>query len=306
MNTTTAGEPQMNTDEHGWVVKVLGFLFVAVMAGSAAAATPIPSAKWSFVFKDAKGQPDRPIRVYTYRPRLCDTTCPIVILLPGSKRDASSYRDYWELAADRWKFMLVAPEFNVAFWPKAASYNLGDVANQPDRQKWAYAAIEHLFDEVRDGQAGYVLFGHAGGAQFAQRMALLVPEHRATTIIVANPGWYLLPEWRKEKTTHPYPYSLVSSPAGEAEARKALPRRLVLMVSEKDIDPDDEKSVDSDGAVKQGDTRVDRAETFIKTATTAANDLGVKLAWELVELPDAQQTGEGLSRLAAEALYGKK
>jgi hypothetical protein len=78
------------------------------------------------------------------------------------------------------------------------------------------------------------------------------------------------------------------------------------MVSEKDIDPDDEKSAASDGAVKQGETRVDRAENFIKTATTNANELGVKLAWELVELPDAQQTGEGLSRLAAESLYGKK
>src|SRR5258708_18106045 len=103
-------------------------------------------------------------------------------------------------------------------------------------------------------------------------MALLVPEHRATVIIVANPGWYLLPEWRKEKTTHPYPYSLVNSPAGEAELRKALPRRLVLMAGEKDIDPDDEKSFESDGPVQHGETRVQRAETFIKAASPAACD----------------------------------
>src|SRR5258708_20547261 len=105
-------------------------------------------------------------------------------------------------------------------------------------------------------------------------MALLVPEHRATVIIVANPGWYLLPEWRKEKTTHPYPYSLVNSPAGEAEVRKALPRRLVVMAGEKDIDPDDERSAESDGALKHGATGVDRAETFIKTATSASRHLG--------------------------------
>ncbi len=98
----------------------------------------------------------------------------------------------------------------------------------------------------------------------------------------------------------------MNSPAGEAEVRKALPRRLVVMAGEKDIDPDDERSVESDGAVKQGETRVDRAETFIKTATSAAGDLGVKLAWELVELPDAPQDAAALCRLAADSLYGRK
>ncbi len=169
---------QMNAEGRWWIRVVASVVACAGIALPALAATPIPSAKWSFVFNDPKGRPDRPIRVYTYRPRACDTTCPIVILLPGAKRDASSYRDYWELAADRYKFMVAALEFNASFWPKAASYNLGDVADQPDRQKWAYAAIEHIFDEMRDGQTGYVLFGHAGGAQFAQRMALLGARRR--------------------------------------------------------------------------------------------------------------------------------
>ena len=281
-------------------------MLTTALAIPALAATPIPNGKWSFVFNDAKGRADRPIRVYTYRPPKCDTTCPMVILLPSHKRDASSYRDYWELAADKYRFLIVAAEYNAAHWPKAAAYNMGDVASQPDRQKWTYASIEHIFDEVRDGQAGYVLFGHGGGAQFVQRMALLVPENRATVMIAANPGWYLIPEWRKEKATDKFPYSLVESPVGEANVRQALSRRLIVMAGEKGIDPDDEKSADSEAAKKQGETRVDRAETFIKAATTAAGELGVKLAWELVELPDAQQSGESLSRLAIDTVYGKK
>ena len=61
----------------------------ALVSGGAFATTPIPNGNWSFVFTDAKGQPDRPMRVYTYRPRLCDTKCPILFVMAGVKRDAS-------------------------------------------------------------------------------------------------------------------------------------------------------------------------------------------------------------------------
>ena len=67
--------------------------FLASFAATAAfAATPAPSGKWSFVFNDAKGRADRPVKVYTYRPRQCDSNCPMVFVLAGVKRDASSYR----------------------------------------------------------------------------------------------------------------------------------------------------------------------------------------------------------------------
>ena len=49
-----------------------------------------------------------------------------------------------------------------------------------------------------------------------------------------------------------------------------------------------------------------RFSFFFKAVTTAANDLGVKLGWELTEVPDVQQDGYTMSRIAAEALYWKK
>jgi pimeloyl-ACP methyl ester carboxylesterase len=281
------------------VLAVLALLASAV----AAAATPIPSNKWSFEFRDARGRPDRPVRVYTYRPRQCDTRCPIIFVMHGVKRDASNYRTHWEFAADRYGFIVVAPEMHA--WPKAAAYNLGDVAAQEDREKWAFSMIEHLFDEVRDGQKDYRIFGHSAGGQFVQRMALFLPGNRASVMIAANPGWYTMPEWRKDKGAEPFPYSLVDARVGEAELRKSLGKRFVLMVGEKDTDPDDENLNKSAGAMKQGETRVERAENFFKAATAAANDLGVKLAWELIEVPDAAHDGEKLSHAAADLLYKK-
>jgi hypothetical protein len=72
----------MNADKRRLISGLLGSVLLVVAAG-AFAATPVPSGRWSFVFTDQKGRPDRPIRVFTYRPKQCDETCPIVIVLHG-------------------------------------------------------------------------------------------------------------------------------------------------------------------------------------------------------------------------------
>jgi poly(3-hydroxybutyrate) depolymerase len=241
------------------------------------------------------------MRVYTYRPRKCDAKCPIQFVLHGVKRNASEYRDYWELLADKHGLIIVAPEFSQRHWSRAAGYNLGDVGRQADPQKWAFSAIEHLFDEVREGQADYRIFGHSAGAQFIQRMMLFRPDHRAAVAVAANPGWYTMPEWRKDRKADAFPYSLVDAKVGEAELRRALERRFVLMVGEKDNDPDDENLNKTDGARKQGENRVERGENFFKAATAIASELGVKrFAWELMEIPETAHDVAAMSRHAAE------
>jgi poly(3-hydroxybutyrate) depolymerase len=288
-------------------MKCLVLLALALWgAGNATAATPIPDGKWRFQWVDPKGFPDRPFDVYTYRPKRCDSTCPIVFVLHGVKRDAALYRQHWELLADKHQVLLVAPTFSQKSWPRAAGYNLGGVAEEADREKWAYSAIEHLFDEVRDGHNGYAIFGHSAGGQFVQRMALFRPDNRATVMVAANPGWYAMPEWRKDKAQEPYPYSLVNARVGDAELRTALARRFILLAGENDSDPDDENLNKSAGAMKQGDSRGERAENFFKAATAAANDLGVKMAWEFVEVPATAHDGAAMSKAAAEAMFGKR
>ena len=298
----------MDADMFKRLARICLLFIVAVSATGAFASTPVPNGKWSFVWTDAKGDTSKPVRVYTYRPRACDTTCPMVIVLHGMSRNASDYRDYWELLADHYKVLIVAPQFDKENWKGTEGYNLGEIGNG-ERQKTVFAAVEHLFDEMRDGQATYVLFGHSAGGQVAHRMALLFPENRASVIVAANSGWYTMPDFRQEKVTNPFPFSLVNAPGGvnNGEAlRKALARKLVIMVGENDNDPDAETMSKSDGAMKEGATRVDRAETFIKTATTASNDLGVKLNWDLVEVPGVAHSGSSMSKAAADAVLGKK
>ncbi len=296
----------MNTDERGLRAWAVGAVLMVAVGLPTMAATPVPSGKWSFVFTDARGQADRPLRVYTYRPRQCDSTCPMVFVMHGTDRKASAMRDYWELPADRYGFLVIAPEFSDKHWPKAADYDLGGVADDRNREKWAYSMVEHLFDEMRDGQKEYAIFGHSAGAHFVHRLLVLLPDNRASLAIAANAGWYLVPEWRKEKTSHPYPHSLVESPAGEAGLRRALQKRLVVLLGEKDAGAKDDGLDQSDGSRKQGENRLERGESFFGAATTAARDLGVKLAWELSYVPVAGHDGAAMSKAAADFAWGGK
>ncbi|MGZ5105944.1 MAG: hypothetical protein ACXWHB_15610 [Usitatibacter sp.] len=276
-----------------------------ILSLGAAGSTPIPPGKWSFVWKDARGHPERPMRVYTYRPRTCESTCPIVIVMHGMKRNAADYRDYWELRADRYKVLVVAPEFSNEMWPHEAAYNLGEVGRETDREKWAFSTIEHLFDEVRDGQSSYALFGHSAGGQFAHRMALFRPDGRASVIVAANAGWYTMPEWRSDKAKDSFPYSLAGSPAGVNELKRALSHRLVVLLGEKDDDPRSANLSHTAGAEREGATRLERGENFFKAATAAATELGVPLAWELVEVPGVAHSTEAMSKAAADAMFRK-
>ncbi len=167
----------MNTDGHRWFLRVMTAVIVSFAAMTASAGTPVPGGKWSWVWTDAKGT-GQPMRVYTYRPRACDSTCPMLIALHGATRKASDMRDYWELLADRYKFLVVTPEFTEEKYPGDA-YAIGGIGTDQNKEKWVIATVEHLFDEMRDGQAGYVLFGYSAGAQVAHRLALLRPDNRA-------------------------------------------------------------------------------------------------------------------------------
>jgi hypothetical protein len=100
---------------------------------------------------------------------------------------------------------------------------------------------------------------------------------------------------------------MIDSPAGEAELRAALQKRLVLIVNDKDpIVSDDEALEKGDPVKRQGESRVDRAENFIKAATAAAQELGVKLAWELAEAPEKVNDVYSVGDFAGRTVFGKR
>ena len=71
----------------------------------------IPNGAGSFVFADPQGNADRPITVYTYRPRRYRVNDPILFVMHGVLRNGREYRDQWIVEAERFGVLLIAPEF---------------------------------------------------------------------------------------------------------------------------------------------------------------------------------------------------
>jgi pimeloyl-ACP methyl ester carboxylesterase len=199
-------------------------------------AAPIVEGASSIVFEDARGNADRPITAWTYRPRELSSSAPVVFVMHGKGRNGREYRDSWIELAERNRFLLLTPEFSDEAYPSEEMYQWGFVKSSDgklrDRQKWSFMAIEHLFDEVvRDnGLAAkrYFIYGHSGGGQFVHRLAMLCPEARFELAIAANPGWYTMPD-----LTIDYPYGLRGTPAGAAQLRAALARPLVILLGDR-------------------------------------------------------------------------
>jgi poly(3-hydroxybutyrate) depolymerase len=286
--------------------RIAALAWVLFACALARAATAIPAGESSFTFVDARGRPDRPIAVYTYRPAACDAKCPLVIVLHGVSRHAANYRRFWEAAADQYGLAIAAPEFSQRYWPHAAAYSLGDVAAHPgEPAKWSYSAVEHLFDEIAEGRTGYVLFGHSAGGQFVHRMALFLPGSRATMMVAANPGWYTMPEWRAARAADRFPYSLVGSPVGAVGLTQALARPFTLMQGTADVDPHAKDLLHDAAADREGASRYERGRAFFAAAQAAARELDARFAWKRVDVPGVAHSGSRMSRAAAETLFGK-
>lgn len=281
----------------------------AVVGGSAvslaaSAAIAIPEGKGVITFRDAKGHADRELPVYTYRPARCDARCPLQFVLHGVSRNADGYRDYWADAAERHGFVVVSPLFSRDAWGGAAAYNRGGVDATDDRSRWAFAAIEHLFDEIAEGRKEYRLFGHSAGAQFVHRFLYFVPDNRVSVAVAANAGWYTLPEWRQGKASHPWPHSLVQAKVGGPEARRALGQRLLILLGDADTDPAAQDLDRSPGSLAQGAHRLERGRHFHRAAAALAREQGVDFRWELAIVPGVAHSGRRMAEAAADRLYG--
>ena len=286
-------------------------LFLGAMQ-SALWATPmtLPPGKTQFEFIDQKGDPTRPIKVWMYVPAGCDYKCPLQFVMHGVNRNGEDYLDHWVEFAKARKFIVVAPEFGRKYFPKDGDYSLGRSTVEANPAKWGFAVPEHLFDELKARYEfttdSYRMFGHSAGGQFVQRMHLFVVNHRADPIIAANPGWYTLPEWGVGKSTYKFPYNTISSRVDAARAKEALSCKFILLLGNKDTDPNDPVLNKSAGANEQGSNRFARGEYFFTASINAAKALGANFAWQKKTIDGVGHSGPRMSAAAVELMADAK
>lgn len=227
------------------------------------------------------------LRVFLLRPKGAGDNAPVVFVMHGVKRDADRYFDEWRPLADRYGFVLVVPEFSEAQFKGASGYNLGGLVDESgaagDRARSAFAAIEPLFDAVRDryglSTGRYVLYGHSAGAQFAHRFAMFGFGARASAVIAANAGWYTFPG------TGDWPYGPHGLSAGLYDRDRALAAPLIVLAGEADTDSGHPSLRRTREADAQGASRYDRALAFYSAGAALAGERATRFGWSCVTAP---------------------
>ncbi len=272
-----------------------------------ATSTPagFPVGRWQYVFNDSRGNADRPITVYTYRPAAWNLSGPVLIVIPGAGRDGGPPRETWIPSAERYASLLVVPEFSQQYYPGDLWYaggNTFDATNWQPRRNWTYLAIEHLFDDIKERSGAtspaYLLDGHSAGAQFVHRLVLLVPEARYSRAVAANAGVYLLPNY-----SVPYGFGLKDSPLPESRLPEVLSHKLIILSGGSDTDPNAAGLANFPAAEAQGSNRFERARFFYTTAGAEAKRLHVPLNWEYSVIPGVGHDEAGMAGPSAERLF---
>lgn len=274
----------------------------AVGEGEAQATKDLAAGDGEFLFDSWAGPP---VRVWYHRPETVTPTTPVLFVMHGVKRDADRYRDEWSAIAAQRGFMLVVPEFSDRDFPGGTGYNLGfvldDRGHRQPRERWSFSVIESLFDAVR-AMTGtrvetYDLYGHSAGAQFVHRYLMFVPEARVGRAIAANAGWYTMPDTDVE-----FPYGLGASGVSESDLRRALGRRLTVLLGTDDAEPQHPNLRRTPEAMTQGPHRLARGEFFFGSAAAAAAALGTDFRWTLEKVEGVGHDNGAMAGAAAALL----
>jgi pimeloyl-ACP methyl ester carboxylesterase len=244
-----------------------------------------PRSKW--VFKDWDGPA---LTIHALEPEVVTPKSPIVIAMHGLKRNPASYREAWIDAVKKDGFRVYHPEFDEARFPKAISYNLGNIGrNGPS----SFNAIEPLFDAIKtknpSNHQTYSLFGHSAGAQFVNRFALLKPEARTHFHVCANAGWYTVPDFETS-----WPYGLGNMAQAGIDLKSSFAKKTVIALGTKDNDPNHESLNKDPQSMTQGPHRYSRGLYFFDQSKTIAKAAGFDFSWEQLNVPGIDHDNTGM------------
>ncbi|CAM4084692.1 Alpha/beta hydrolase [Bordetella tumbae] len=286
-------------------------LAILAATGAGAARADLASGAGEYEFRNT--DTGQPVHVYYFKPEGYSADTPVVVLLHGIKRNAQTYRDGWIDIARQRKLMVLAPLFTRETYPGANGYNLGNVfhavshpeitgkakpAERNPPARWSFALPDAVFTDFArresTAQAGYTLYGHGAGAQFAHRYALFRPKSLACRIIAANPGWYTYPDASAD-----WPYGLRDVTGVDGQQVDAyLGAPLLLMLGDADVHQAGVMRK-TDDAQAQGPNRKARGERFYAHAQQLAKQHGTAFTWQLQHVTEAGHSNDQMAAAAA-------
>jgi poly(3-hydroxybutyrate) depolymerase len=272
----------------------------------------------SYTFPDP--ETEKAFTVWYYKPANFTAETPVAIVLHGMNRNASTYRSAWTPHAEKYGLMLLVPEFSEKDFPGTNGYNMGNYFGARTEQEreglaasgiinpesvWSFRVIDKVFADFlanreKTGQTQYSLYGHSAGAQFAHRMLQFLPEARVRFAIAANAGWYTMPDLSLE-----WPYGLKGTKVDEKQILRFLSMPLVILLGEKDNDPNHHQLRRTPEADVQGNNRFARGHYFFAYGQQLAKKLNVPFGWRLQTVPGVAHSNKDMSDAAAALIAGE-
>lgn len=246
--------------------------------------------------------PDRPLRLWSARPRDYRPDMPVVFAFHGAGRNANDYRDYWLPVVDACGVLVIAPEYRADVFPGLRWFNYGNLQDDDGaalpREQSTYAIVPRLFDACRAAglttRPGYGMFGHSAGGQYVQRAVSAGFTRNVAVAIAANAGTYAMPDL---EIGFPYGLGDVGIDADAFAQLLAFP--LTVMAGTLDIDAGDPTFPKEPPAMLQGPTRYARAHRYYDTAQAVAASRDCAFGWSMVDVVDVGHDGLRITAAAA-------
>ncbi len=180
-----------------------------------------------FKFIDQAGNPDKPIRVWYYRPKKFNK---ILFAMHGEKRNGRTALGPWQKLADEQQLLVLAPEFSRQHYYGIGRYSEGNVILNRQRvvkKLWSFSLIEHLFQELnralKTDLSGYYMYGSREGANFIQRMIMLLPSASIKGAALNRLSSPTMPDYSLS-----YPRGLKNTVVDDIDLRQAFSRKVVV------------------------------------------------------------------------------
>ncbi|HTI82694.1 MAG TPA: alpha/beta hydrolase [Acetobacteraceae bacterium] len=246
--------------------------------------------------------PGRPLTLHAARSRDWSHDTPVLFVHHGVGRNGRDYRDYWLRLVDDIQVFAIAIEFSEDFFPDYLWYHFGNRHDEAGtlnpREQWTYGIDERLFAALRaeglTNQQRYGLFGHSAGGQFVHRMLSFGYRDRVAIAVSANAGTYAMPD-----LDIAWPFGLGDTELDPPALGRLLEFPITVMTGTQDIKTTGRYFPKGPRSMRQGATRHERAHNYVRAGHEAAEALGTRCAWSVINVPDVGHDGGLMSAAAA-------
>lgn len=249
------------------------------------------------------------LQLHINRPTDLKQELPVVVVIPGARRNADEYSQYWFPLVSQLPMITVTIECTLQQCPSEHHYNLGgyklEDGSSPALQQQFYSTPELAFSLIKQKYdlktKGFYLFGHSAGGTFAHLYTLNRPDAPVLGVVAANPAFFMLPDPDTE-----YPFGLKNAGFTALDISNWLANPIVVMLGDRDLNPRTKLLSNSPLAQQQGLAVFSRGLHFFARLTDWSLASGRPSEWLLVVASGVGHDARAMTPYAFQHWFGKQ